>query len=57
VRLLFQLTNSYSEFAGASGTRLMTTLVGTMRRRGARYALQTMCEAGGLANATVLERR
>ncbi|MET9401603.1 thiolase family protein [Kitasatospora sp. NPDC002965] len=40
---------------GASGTRLMTTLVHTMRRRGSRYALQTMCEAGGLANATVLE--
>jgi len=40
---------------GASGTRLMTTLVGAMRRRGARYALQTMCEAGGLANATLLE--
>ena len=40
---------------GASGTRLMTTLVGAMRRRGARYALQTMCEAGGLANATILE--
>jgi acetyl-CoA acyltransferase len=41
---------------GASGTRLMTTLVNAMRQRGARYALQTMCEAGGLANATVLER-
>ncbi|MEV7196027.1 thiolase family protein [Streptomyces sp. NPDC093510] len=40
---------------GASGTRLMTTLVHAMRVRGARYALQTMCEAGGLANATVLE--
>jgi len=40
---------------GASGTRLMTTLVGAMRQRGARYALQTMCEAGGLANATLLE--
>ncbi|OAR23630.1 acetyl-CoA acetyltransferase [Streptomyces sp. ERV7] len=40
---------------GASGTRLMTTLVHAMRQRGARYALQTMCEAGGLANATVLE--
>jgi acetyl-CoA acyltransferase len=40
---------------GASGTRLMTTLVGAMRERGARYALQTMCEAGGLANATILE--
>lgn len=41
---------------GASGARLMTTLVHAMRERGARYALQTMCEAGGLANATVLER-
>ncbi|MFJ2866562.1 thiolase family protein [Kitasatospora sp. NPDC087314] len=40
---------------GASGTRLMTTLVHEMRRRGARYGLQTMCEAGGLANATILE--
>jgi acetyl-CoA acyltransferase len=41
---------------GASGTRLTTTLVHAMRQRGARYALQTMCEAGGLANAMVLER-
>ncbi len=40
---------------GASGARIMTTLVNAMRQRGARYALQTMCEAGGLANATVLE--
>ncbi|MBL3671526.1 thiolase family protein [Streptomyces sp. M2CJ-2] len=40
---------------GASGTRLMATLVNAMRQRGARYALQTMCEAGGMANATVLE--
>lgn len=40
---------------GASGTRLTTTLVHAMRARGARYALQTMCEAGGLANAMVLE--
>ncbi|MEV7009466.1 thiolase family protein [Streptosporangium sp. NPDC051022] len=40
---------------GASGTRLMTTLVHAMGERGARYGLQTMCEAGGLANATVLE--
>ncbi|QES40326.1 steroid 3-ketoacyl-CoA thiolase [Streptomyces venezuelae] len=40
---------------GASGARLMTTLVHAMRVRGSRYALQTMCEAGGLANATVLE--
>lgn len=41
---------------GASGTRLTTTLVHAMRERGTRYALQTMCEAGGLANAMVLER-
>ncbi|MFE0105560.1 thiolase family protein [Streptomyces sp. NPDC059009] len=40
---------------GASGARLMTTLVHAMRARGARYGLQTMCEAGGLANATILE--
>ncbi|GAB3684131.1 thiolase family protein [Actinocorallia lasiicapitis] len=41
---------------GASGARIMTTLVNAMEERGARYALQTMCEAGGLANATILER-
>ncbi|MFF6780731.1 acetyl-CoA C-acyltransferase [Streptomyces sp. NPDC012510] len=40
---------------GASGARLTTTLVHAMRGRGARYGLQTMCEAGGLANAMVLE--
>ena len=41
---------------GASGARLATTLVHAMRERGARYGLQTMCEAGGLANAMILER-
>ncbi|MFF5030969.1 thiolase family protein [Nocardia salmonicida] len=41
---------------GASGARLMTTLVHAMQQRGARYGLQTMCEAGGLANATIIER-
>ncbi|WP_234544716.1 thiolase family protein [Streptomyces shenzhenensis] len=40
---------------GASGTRLTTTLVHAMRDRGARFGLQTMCEAGGLANAMILE--
>ncbi|RJO76868.1 thiolase family protein [Nocardia panacis] len=40
---------------GASGARLATTLVHAMRQRGARYGLQTMCEAGGLANATIYE--
>ncbi|WP_194816483.1 thiolase family protein [Nocardia sp. XZ_19_385] len=41
---------------GASGARLATTLVHAMQERGARYGLQTMCEAGGLANATIYER-
>ena len=41
---------------GGSGARLMTTLVHQMARTGARYGLQTMCEGGGMANATVLER-
>ncbi|MBY8858988.1 thiolase family protein [Nocardia sp. CA2R105] len=41
---------------GASGARLATTLVHAMRERGARFGLQTMCEAGGLANAMILER-
>ncbi len=40
---------------GGSGARLMTTLLHHMRRNGIRYGLQTMCEAGGMANATVLE--
>ena len=41
---------------GASGTRLMTTLLCELERSGGRYGLQTMCEAGGMANATVIER-
>ncbi|MGI9538804.1 MAG: thiolase family protein [Miltoncostaeaceae bacterium] len=40
---------------GASGARIMATLVHEMKRRGARYGLQTMCEGGGMANATILE--
>ena len=40
---------------GGSGARLMTTLVHHMRDNGVRYGLQTMCEGGGQANATVLE--
>ncbi|MBZ3902158.1 thiolase family protein [Streptomyces griseiscabiei] len=40
---------------GASGARLTTTLVHALRERGARFGLQTMCEAGGLANAMVVE--
>ena len=41
---------------GASGTRLMATLVDALEQCGGRYGLQTMCEGGGLANATILER-
>jgi acetyl-CoA acyltransferase len=41
---------------GASGTRLMGTLVNAMTDQGAHYGLQIMCEAGGQANATILER-
>jgi acetyl-CoA C-acetyltransferase len=41
---------------GASGTKLMTTLLYALKRRGARYGLQTMCEGGGLANVTIVER-
>ena len=41
---------------GASGARLMTTLVHQMVDSGARFGLQTMCEGGGMANATIVER-
>jgi len=41
---------------GCSGARLMATLINEMERTGARYGLQTMCEGGGQANATILER-
>ncbi|MBC7519975.1 MAG: acetyl-CoA C-acetyltransferase [Sandarakinorhabdus sp.] len=40
---------------GASGTKLMTTLVQGLRARGKRWGLQTMCEGGGLANVTIIE--
>jgi acetyl-CoA C-acetyltransferase len=41
---------------GATGTRLMTTMLNELERRGGRYALQTMCEGGGQANVTIIER-
>ena len=41
---------------GGSGARIMTTLLHNLEDRGGRYGLQTMCEAGGLANATIIER-
>ena len=41
---------------GASGTKLLATLVNELERTGGRYGLQTMCEGGGLANAAIIER-
>jgi acetyl-CoA C-acetyltransferase len=41
---------------GASGAKLMTTLVYALQQRGKRWGLQTMCEGGGLANVTIVER-
>ncbi|RYZ13416.1 MAG: acetyl-CoA C-acyltransferase [Comamonadaceae bacterium] len=41
---------------GASGTKLMTTLLHALEQRGGRYGLQTMCEGGGMANVTIVER-
>ncbi|NNF63781.1 MAG: thiolase family protein [Acidimicrobiia bacterium] len=41
---------------GASGAKLLTTLVNELERTGGRYGLQAMCEGGGMANATIIER-
>jgi len=41
---------------GASGVRLMTTLLNELEATGGRYGYQTMCEGGGMANGTVIER-
>jgi len=41
---------------GATGTKLMTTLVNELERRGGKYGLQAICEGGGTANATLIER-
>ena len=40
---------------GASGTKLMTTMIHALRKRGLKYGLQTMCEGGGIANVTIVE--
>ena len=42
--------------ARRSGARLMATLLNELERTGGRYGLQTMCEGGGMANATIIER-
>ena len=41
---------------GGSGTKLMTTLVQALKQNNKRYGLQTMCEGGGMANVTIVER-
>ena len=41
---------------GASGTKLMATLLNALQARGKKYGLQTMCEGGGQANVTIVER-
>ena len=41
---------------GASGGRLLANLLGTLEETGGRYGFQTMCESGGMANATLIER-
>jgi acetyl-CoA acyltransferase len=41
---------------GGSGTKLLATLLNELERTGGRYGLLTMCEGGGLANATIIER-
>jgi acetyl-CoA C-acetyltransferase len=41
---------------GATGTKLFTTLLHELERSGGRYGLQTMCEGGGQANVTIIER-
>jgi acetyl-CoA acyltransferase len=41
---------------GCSGTKLLSTLLNALERTGGRYGLQTMCEGGGMANATIIER-
>jgi acetyl-CoA C-acetyltransferase len=40
---------------GASGAKLMATMIAALRARGLRFGLQTMCEGGGIANVTILE--
>jgi acetyl-CoA acetyltransferase len=41
---------------GASGTKLLSTLLNELERSDGRYGLLTMCEGGGMANATIIER-
>jgi acetyl-CoA C-acetyltransferase len=41
---------------GATGARLMTSMLAELERTGGRYGLQTMCEGGGQANVTIIER-
>ena len=50
------LSAAHNLCLGGSGTKLMTTLVNALKQRNKRYGLQTMCEGGGMANVTIIER-
>ena len=56
LRLGFHNHDAEFQHLGASGVRLMTTLLNHLEATGGRYGFQTMCEGGGQANATVIER-
>ena len=51
-----ELGQFVSSVLGATGAKLMTTMLNELERRGGRYGLQTMCEGGGQANVTIIER-
>ena len=51
-----QTSKQKSHPLGGSGTKLMTTLIHGLHEYGKRYGLQTMCEGGGMANVTIIER-
>jgi acetyl-CoA C-acetyltransferase len=54
--LCTDLSCSGSPIGWFSGIKLMTTLVHSLQRTNKRYGLQTMCEGGGMANVTIIER-
>jgi hypothetical protein len=53
---LFLFAHCAGHPLGATGTKLMTTLLHELERRGGRFGMQAICEGGGTANATIIER-
>ncbi len=51
-----RLVSQFEAPLGATGARLMTTMLYELERTGGRYGMQTMCEGGGQANVTIIER-